>query len=190
VPSLVRSRLEDERFTSLLGCSRSFIEGREGAGETSSLDDDEVGLPRAGRERLEILRSQVWLCVGFCSVPSTDDSLSPEVQGLEIPCLLMELSRESVPVLCVAADGVFILLLRNEVDKRRSIRSDNAGVGVTGSEVGGGNSGEVKERVVALEPGAFLLPGLIRYEFPSDVPSARPAAAMPRVPTAQSWSGS
>jgi hypothetical protein len=40
--------------------------------------------------------------------------------------------------------------------------------------------------VAALEPGAFLLPGLIRYESPSDVPNARPAAAMPKVPTAQS----
>ena len=46
VPSLVRIRLEDERLTSLLGRSRSFVEGREGAGETSSLEDDEAGLPR------------------------------------------------------------------------------------------------------------------------------------------------
>jgi hypothetical protein len=104
-----------------------------------------------------------------------------------MPCLLIELSRESVAVLCVAAEGVLTLLLRKDVDRRRSIRSDNAGVGVMGSEVGGrGSSGETGERVVALEPGAFLLPGLIKYESPSDVPSANPAAAMPRVPTAQS----
>lgn len=46
VPSLVRIRLDVERLTSLLGLSRSFIEIGEGAGESLSLDEDEVGLPR------------------------------------------------------------------------------------------------------------------------------------------------
>ena len=103
-----------------------------------------------------------------------------------MPSLLIELSRESVAMLCVAAEGV-TFRFRKEVERRRSIRSDKAVVGVMGSEVGGrGNSGEIGDRVVALEPGAFLLPGLRRYESPSDVPRANPAAAMPRVPTAQS----
>ncbi len=118
---------------------------------------------------------------------SVDGSLS-EVHGLLIPCLLTELSRESVPVLWVVAEGVLIFLLSIDMDKRRSNRSGKVGVDGVGSEVGGrGSSGETGERVVTLEPGAFLLPGLIRYESPSDVPKASPAAAMPKVPTAHSW---
>jgi hypothetical protein len=61
-------------------------------------------------------------------LPSVDESLS-EVQGLKLPDLLTELSRESVPMLCVPADGV-TRRLRIEVDNRRSIRSDKPGVGV------------------------------------------------------------
>ena len=57
-----------------------------------------------------------------------------------IPCLLTELSRESVPILCVAVEGVTTFLLRKEVDSRRSIRSDNAGVGTIGREAGGRGS--------------------------------------------------
>ena len=49
--------------------------------------------------------------------------------------------------------------------------------------------GETGDRTTAGDPGAFLLPGLTRYDSPSDVPRARPAAAIPMVPTAQSYNG-
>ena len=116
-----------------------------------------------------------------------------DVHGLSIPCLLTELSRDSVPMLSdaegVMARGVF--LRRMDVDRRRSPFScTTAGVEVTGWEVegrvGNGRFGETGDRVEALEPGAFLLPGFIKYESPSLVPNARPAAAMPTVPTAHS----
>lgn len=48
-------------------------------------------------------------------------------------------------------------------------------------------SGETGDRMAATDPGAFLLPGFMRYDSPSDVPRARPAAAIPTVPTAQSY---
>lgn len=92
-----------------------------------------------------------------------------------------------MPVLWVAAEGVLTFLLRMDVDNRRSIRSDKGGVDVEAVDVGGrGISGEMDGRVAALEPGTFLLPGVIKYESASCVPSANPAAAMPSVPTAQS----
>ncbi len=123
-----------------------------------------------------------------------DESRSDDVQGLNMPPLVIELSRDSgpVPVLSVV-EGVWartVFLRRMDVDSRRSSLSDSAGVEVAGREVGGRRgverSGGTGERVVAFEPGDFLLPGLIRYESPSEVPKARPAAAMPTVPTAQS----
>ena len=76
------------------------------------------------------------------------------------------------------------------MDKRRSTLSTGAGVDETGCEVAGrvkeGRFVVTGERVVALEPGDFLLPGLMRYDSPSAVPSAKPAAAMPTVPIAHS----
>jgi hypothetical protein len=125
-------RREDERLTSLLGRSRSFMEERDGVWEPSSRDEDDGGLSPRCRDRLDILLSHVWPVV--CSFPSVDESLS-EVQGLKLPDLLMELSRESVPILCVPAEGV-TRRRKIEVDSRRSIRSDRPGIGIT-IEVGG-----------------------------------------------------
>jgi hypothetical protein len=52
---------------------------------------------------------------------------------------------------------------------------------------GNGKSGDSGDRVIAFEPGAFLLPGLIKYESPFEVPNANPAAAIPTVPTAHNY---
>jgi hypothetical protein len=190
VPLTSKILVDDERLTSLLGRSRLLREVRDGAGETSSLEAEDVGLPLGGRDKLDIRRSQVGFGDDFCSNVAAEGSLSPDVQGLIIPCLLTELSRESVAVLCVVAEGVGTLRRRKERDRRRSIRSDKPEAGVVGSEGGRGGRlpgvGEKGGCVAALEPGAFLLPGFMRYESPSDVPKARPAAATPRVPTAQS----
>jgi hypothetical protein len=83
-----------------------------------------------------------------------------------------------------------VFLRRIVVDSRRSSLSDSGGVALTGCEtegrVGNVRLGETGDCVAALEPGAFLLPGFMRYDSPSDVPNARPAAAMPTVPTAHS----
>ena len=158
--------------------------------DSSSREEEEVGLPRLPREMLDIRLSHEEL--GLTSFRSVDESLS-DVQGLSIPCLLTELSREPVPMLSVA-EGVLarnVLLRRIEVESRRSTWTGTAGVEPMGCEVGGrvgkGRLGETGERGVALDPGVFLLPGFIRYESRSEVPNASPAAAMPTVPTAQSY---
>ena len=159
-------------------------------GDSSSLDEDEVGL-WFPREMLDILRSQNEPGLLFFSL-SVEGSRS-EVQGRRAPCLLTELSRDSVPMLAVV-EGVAartVFLLKIEVERRRSVRSGTTGVEDTGCEVAGRGEkerdGETGECAVALEPGDFLLPGLIRYGSPLEVPNAKPVAAIPRVPMAHSW---
>lgn len=127
------SRLEEERLTNLLGWSRSFKEGREGAGERSSLDEEDAGLLRFPREILDMRLNQDEPDGG--SFRSVNESLS-DAQGLNMTLLLIELSRDSVPVPVLSiAEGVLALtvfLRRTDADKRRSSLSDNAGVEVTG----------------------------------------------------------
>lgn len=159
-------------------------------GDSSSLVEDEAGLLWLPREMLDIRRSQKepGRVVSFRSV---EGSLS-EVQGRRMPCLLTELSRDSVPLLMVV-EGVTartVFLLKIDVDSRRSVLSGTAGVEDTGCEVAGRAEkevgGDIGECVVILEPGDFLLPGLMRKESPLEVPNAKPVAAMPMVPMAQS----
>jgi hypothetical protein len=57
--SLSSIRRDDERFTSLLGRSRSFMDGRDGAEEPSSRDEEEEGLSPRCRDKVEILLSHV-----------------------------------------------------------------------------------------------------------------------------------
>lgn len=161
-------------------------------GDSSSLDEDEAGLLWLPREMLDILRSQNEPGLLFFSL-SAEDSLS-EAQGRRIPCLLTELSRDSVPLLVVVVEGVTartVFLLKIEVESRRSVRSGTTAVDDTGCEVAGRGEkerdGETGDCVVALEPGDFLLPGLMRNESPLEVPNAKPVAAIPMVPIAHSW---
>jgi hypothetical protein len=79
----------------LFGGAESPSDGLELLGDSSSLDEDEAGLLLLPREMLDIRRSQnePGLLFSFLSV---EGSLS-EVQGRRIPCLLTELSRDSVP---------------------------------------------------------------------------------------------
>lgn len=98
---------------------------------------------------------------------SDDESLSEDQKG-KIACLLRELSLDCAPLLAVV-EGVMartVLLLRIEVDIRRSVGSGAVEGWVEGYEVAGRvkdeGSGVMGDRVVGLEPGAFLLPGLMR----------------------------
>lgn len=79
---------------------------------------------------------------------------------------------------------------RRDVDNRRSSRSESLAGGLPACDDSGRvedeGLGETDGRGAALDPGAFLLPGFLRYDSPPDVPKARPAAAIPTVPTAQS----
>lgn len=81
-----------------------------------------------------------------------------------------------------------VLLLRIDVERRRSVLSGTTGVDDTGCEVAGRaekeREGETGDCVVVLEPGDFLLPGLMRNESPLAVPNAKPVAAIPMVPMA------
>lgn len=88
-------------MTSLLGWSRSLKEGREACGDSSSREEEEAGLPGFPRDMLDIRLSHDE--PDLPSFRSVEESLS-DVQGLSIPCLLTELSREFAPVLSVA-DG-------------------------------------------------------------------------------------
>lgn len=100
-----RIRLEELRLTSLLGRSSSFKDGREGWGDSSSREEDDAGLLFLPRERLDIRLNHDE--PGVDSLRSVDESRS-DVQGLNMECLLTELSRDSALVLSVAwAEGVF-----------------------------------------------------------------------------------
>lgn len=182
--------MEVERLTSLFGWPTSPSDGLELLGDSSNLVEDDVGLLWLPREILDIRRNQKepGLLFSFLSV---EGSLS-EVHGRRMPCLLTELSRDSVPLL-VVVEGVtarMVFLLKIDVDIRRSVLSCTAGVEDTGCEVAGRaemeREGETGDCTVALDPGDFLLPGFMRNESPLDVPSAKPVAAMPIVPMAQS----
>lgn len=91
-------------MTSLLGRSRSLKEGREAWGDSSNREEDDAGLLFLPRERLEIRLNHDE--PGVPSLRSVDESRS-DVQGLNMECLLTELSRDSTLIPSEAvADGV------------------------------------------------------------------------------------
>ena len=132
---------------------------------SSTLEEEDAGRPWLPREMLDIRLSQE---VGLVSLRSDEESLSEDQNG-KTPCLVTELSLDCAPLLAVEEDGVMALTvfrLRIEVDMRRSAGSGRGGGREEGYEVTGRDknegSGVIGERIVGLEPGAFLLPGLMR----------------------------
>lgn len=118
-------RLEVDRLTSLLGWCISSAGGVEACTISSSLEEEEAGLPWPPREMLDIRLSQE---VGLVSLRSDDESLSEDQKG-KMACLLRELSLDCAPLLAVV-EGVMartVLLLRIEVDIRRSVGSGAVG---------------------------------------------------------------